>query len=218
MKSLIIFSLSLALLDAADVSDKDPSGQPVESTVAEAVSSPDPAALLYQPITRQERLDSYIEEAFASPGAVFRSAGRALGTHMGDSPPEWGQGAEGYARRLGSSFLSFTIQTSVEAGGAALLGQDPRYSPCRCRGFFKRLGWGLASNFVTYNNEGKLRPAYARMGARYASSFAELTWYPKRYSWKDGLRGGNQQFFFGGFNVLREFWPEIRRIVPGAKR
>ena len=56
------------------------------------------------------------------------------------------------------------------------------------------------------------------MGARYASSFAELTWYPERYSWKNGLRGGNQQFFFGGFNVLREFWPEIRRIVPGAKR
>jgi len=67
---------------------------------------------------------------------------------------------------------------------------------------------------MTYNNDGKTRPAFASLGATYAGSMITTLWLPKRYTaLGDGVRDANLQVAFGGmFNLVEEFWPEIKRI------
>jgi len=169
--------------------------------------------------TRKERWDYYLKENFLSPGAFFRAAGPALGAHMGDAPEEWGQGMAGYGKRLGDQFAMRTIQGTIEYGAAAALRIDPKYRPCQCRGFFKRFGYAVLSNAVTYRTDGSRTLNAPNLAGIYGSNFASLAWYPERYSYKDAFREGTQSLMIGGsFNIFREFWPEIRRIVPFARK
>lgn len=169
--------------------------------------------------TAKDRWDYYVKENFASPGAFFRAAGPASGMQMGDNPPEWGQGMSGYGKRLADQFALRTIQGTIEFGAAAAMDIDPKYRPCQCRGFFKRFGYAVLSNAVTYKTDGTRTVNAPNLVGIYGSNFASLAWYPSRYSYKDGLREGTQSLLIGGsFNIFREFWPEMRRVVPFAEK
>jgi hypothetical protein len=195
-----------------------------------AESSPDlpaPAVVQQQPgqareardWTAKERWDHYLKENFLSPGAFFRAAGPALGQQMGDNPPEWGQGMSGYGKRLADQFAVRTIQGTIEYGAAAALDINPKYRPCDCRGFFPRFGYAVLSNAITYKTDGSRTFNAPNFAGIYGSSFTALAWYPDRYSYKDAFREGTQSLAFGGsFNIFREFWPEIRKIVPFARK
>ena len=52
--------------------------------------------------------------------------------------PEWGDGFEGFTKRLGSRQAQFIIQNSVTSFGDGILGWEPRYDRCRCEGFWPR--------------------------------------------------------------------------------
>ena len=138
--------------------------------------------------------------------------------HLNDEPPEWGQGASGYGRRLASQAAMRTFGSTVEHGTAYLFGLDPRYERCACQGFFPRFGHALLSNFVTRTNSGGRGFNVPNIAGSYSGAFLSMTWHPERYSWKDGFREGSQRLIFSGsFNFFREFWPEIKRVVPFAK-
>jgi hypothetical protein len=81
----------------------------------------------YKPLTGQDRWNIYFREAFWSPGAFFPAAGPALGAHLDNDPPEWGQGSAGYSRRVANRFGRFALQETYEAAGAALLQHEVRY-------------------------------------------------------------------------------------------
>ncbi len=169
--------------------------------------------------TAKDRWNYYLEENFASPGAFFRAAGPALGAQMSDTPPEWGQGMDAYGKRLADQFAVRTIEGTIRHGAAAALDIDPKYRPCDCTGFFPRFGYALLSNVITYKTGGSRTFNAPNAAAVYGSSFSALAWYPSRYSYKDAFREGSQSFVFAGsFNLFREFWPEIRRVVPFARR
>ncbi len=112
-----------------------------------------------------------------------------------------------------------TFAGTVDHGTAALLGIDPRYEHCACSGFFPRLGHAVLSNFVARTNSGGRTFNVPNVAGSYSGSFLTLAWYPARYSWKDSFREGSQRLLIGGsFNIWREFWPDIRKIVPLATK
>ncbi len=170
-------------------------------------------------LTSEERWNLYWRENYASAGAFFRPAWSALWGSIGENPPEWGKGMGGYGRRLGSEFVLRTIQGSVEHGMAAALKTNPTYVPCSCSGFFPRLGYALLSNFAARREGGGLTFNLPNVTGIYGSSMISMSWYPERYSYKDGFRNGNYKILIGGsFNIAREFWPELSRIIPFAKK
>jgi len=75
----------------------------------------------------------------------------SIGDQINDSPPAWGSGFEGYARRVGSRQAQFVIQNSFVALGNGILGYEPRYDRCRCSGFWPRTAHVLKRNLVTYD-------------------------------------------------------------------
>lgn len=172
-----------------------------------------PPAVSYQPMTAEERIEFFVEGSLASPQALFRSALAGSFAHLNDTPPEWGQGADGYGRRYASTFGTLLIRDGVESAGAALLKQDPRYERCRCSGFFPRFGHAVAARFITRNNKGKKRFAFARVGGQFAAGMATVAWYPERYNYgSDGLRFGTRLLGFGTItNLVQEFVVEPRR-------
>ncbi len=171
-------------------------------------SSPVPA---YRPLTNQERWREYTKDTFG-PGALFRAAGPALGDHLANRPEEWGQGAGGYFPRVASRFGRFTAQESIEHSLAFALRQDVRYERCRCSGFFRRAGNAVAQNFVTRNEHGNWTFASARAAGYFGGEFAGLAWMPASSTPSDALAAGGRRYALGaGFNMIREFWPEISR-------
>lgn len=170
--------------------------------------------LNYQPLTRHQRWHRYGQDTILSPGLYFGSAGAASGAQLGNDPPEWGQGAAAYGKRTASILGTFLIQETVAQGGAALLGYDPRYLHCDCRGFWRRSGHAVKWSFLTKNTEGKTRLDVPSLASAYAAGMLSTYWYPARFNpLTDGVRNGNQQEAFTiGVNILKEFSPELKRL------
>jgi hypothetical protein len=171
---------------------------------------PDPK---FAPLNSTQRWDLYWHDTFLSPGLYFASLGAASGMHVAHDPEEWGQGTRGYSKRAGTLLAAFTIQTTVREAGDALLGYDPRYRRCECRGSGKRFAHAIAWSFLTRNNSGSTRLDVANLAGAYASGMIPILWYPDRYSpLKDGFRLGTQQVGFSvGVDVIREFNPELKK-------
>lgn len=168
---------------------------------------------IYIPLTAQERWDDFVKRSF-SPGALASRGARVGVTNLwSNNPPEW-EGAEGYGKRFASDFSRAWMRRGMESAGAYALGQDPRYVRCPCEGAWKRVAHAMSQSVLTYDNDGNRVFGTARVGSRYAAAIIETTWFPDRFSWKDGFREGSQSFVsVGVFNVLREFWPEIKRKI-----
>lgn len=168
----------------------------------------------YQPLTSRERWNLYAKKTYG-PEAWARDAFVSGLRQLKNEPPEWGQGAAGYGHRFGAGFARHVVRASIEYGGGALLGEDPRYERCQCRGAFPRAGHAVKSTFLARNREGERVLAAARLTGIYGSQVIALAWYPKRYTVVgDGLRWGTLSLGFNaGFNVLREFWPDLRRSL-----
>ena len=190
-------------------------GQPEAGSLASKAYAPG-GLNTYTPLTGKERWDFYLRESYWSPAVFFRAAGPALGAHLGNEPPEWGQGMEGYSKRFANRFARFTIRGSIEAGGAALLQHEVRYVRSTRSGFFPRAGHALAANFVTYDKHGRRRPHVSRVGSAFAAEFIGNTWMPDGYrTTTDAMRGVGVEVAIGSaFNLIREFSPELKRLLP----
>jgi len=195
-------------LQPADARDRDRTGVNFASGKG-TVSEDD-----YHPLTGKERWEYYFRATYWSPAAVFGAAGPALGAQIGNFPPEWGGGIKGYSRRLASEFGNNIITNSIQSGLAALIKHEPRYVRSAKKGVLKRTGHALAFVFVTYNDEGKVRPAIANLVADYGGAFAQIAWYPRRYTVRgDGVRFGNLALGFNFIaNLINEFTPDIKRV------
>ncbi|MBO0862141.1 MAG: hypothetical protein J2P21_27335 [Chloracidobacterium sp.] len=169
----------------------------------------------YKPLTGKGRFNLFLNQTFVPPEAFLGVAFSAAVDLINHDPPEWKLGAEGYGRRFASRFGTNFLQDSIVALGAAALHEEPRYISSSRKGFFHRSEHALFFTLVTYTNSGKLTPAFAQIGSTYAASMLSTYWLPKRYSpLGDGVRDANLQMGFNGaFNLIEEFWPEIKGIT-----
>lgn len=170
----------------------------------------------YLPLTGKQRWNLYVREAFWSPGAFFRAAGPALGTHLNNKPPEWGQGTAGYSRRFANRFGRFALQETYEAAGAAALQHEVRYLRGTRSGFLPRAAHALTANFVTCDKNGRRTPHISRVGSAFAAEFTGNLWMPAGYrNTSTAMRGVAMELGVGSaFNLIREFSPELRRLLP----
>ena len=167
----------------------------------------------WQPLTGKERRQYFVQQAVTSPVVYFRSFGSAVGNHLSNRPPEWGQGAEGYFHRVGDRFGRFAIEDVIRHSTAAALGQEIRYVNCGCTGGFRRVGNVIAQNFTTLDRNGKWAPNYAFMAGSAGGESLGNLWWPDRTRNKSIIvRGIAIEFGVNtAVNLYREFLPEIKR-------
>ena len=166
----------------------------------------------YQTPTPKEQFRRYMISAYGP--LAFLRAGVAAGIDQArNTPEEWGQGAEGYGRRIGSQFGRSAITETTRYGLASVLHEDTKYYRCQCSGFAPRLRHALGSSFMARRPNGEAVFSIPDAVAPYTGAIvATYAWYPDRYGLQKGLWLGTRSLgVHVGFNVAREFLPRRRK-------
>jgi hypothetical protein len=168
-----------------------------------------------------ERYRLFIRQSFTTPGIYIKTGFFAIHDQVENTPPEWGDGFEGFAKRVGTRQTQFLLQNSFTSLGNALVGWEPRYDRCKCDGFWPRTRHAVIRNFVTYGRtEKNLRPQLMPYAASFGSGVIAATWQPGNPNYVvKGYQSAITQAWVGSLiNVLGEFAPEITRKIKKQKK
>jgi hypothetical protein len=130
---------------------------------------------------------------------------------------QWGQGAEGVAKRFGAAYLTVSSNLLItSAAASSVLHQDPRYF-YRGRGTKAERAWyAIESAFRAKGDNGKWQPPYAGViGTVAAAEFSEVYYPGSRTQYS--LLGRSLMFHFGGLaamNLAQEFF--LKRLTHNA--
>jgi hypothetical protein len=171
-------------------------------------------------LDNNERYRLFIRQSFTTPGIYIKTGFFAIHDQVRDSPPEWGDGFEGLAKRVGTRQAQFLLQNSFTSLGNAMVGWEPRYDRCKCSGFWPRTRHAIARNFVTYDRTEKhLRPQLMPYVGSFGAGVITATWQPGDPDYLvKGYQSALTQAWVGSLiNVLGEFAPEITRKLKKHK-
>jgi len=199
MMGILVLSLVAVLSGYGQEATKDQSKDP--ATPSSAATTQD-----YVFPTQHERFKRYVLST-VGPFALARTAASAGISQWRDSPEEWGQGAKGYGRRFASGMGQNVIQQTVTYGLDEAMGLDTGFQRSKREGFFPRFKDALIQNLTSRTKSGDRVVSVPRFAGIYTGAIvARETWYPDRYSYKDGLRSGSTSLLTGfGINLVREF-------------
>lgn len=174
----------------------------------------EPAGTTSAQVTNQEyvfpsdkkRFDRYVKDTIG-PMRLLRSGAAAAVGQWRDNPAEWGQGMKGYGKRFASSLGQNAIQQTVTYGLDEAFGLDTGFQRSKREGFFPRMKDALLENVTSRTKSGKRVISAPRLVGVYTGAIIPTeTWYPDRYSYKDGLRHGTATLLTGfGISLMREF-------------
>ncbi|HEX3101676.1 MAG TPA: hypothetical protein VHQ01_07790 [Pyrinomonadaceae bacterium] len=153
--------------------------------------------------TRRQR---YLKNMFG-PEALVKSVAMAGFSTAENSPDEWGPHWNGFGKRVASTFGQEIISNTVRFGLEEAFALDSHYYRSRQHAVGSRIKNALISSVTARNAEGRRVFGFPRIVGTYSSHIiASEAWYPKRYNYKDGLKGGTISLgMTAAFNLLREF-------------
>lgn len=158
----------------------------------------------------KSRLRSYIEDT-VGPSTILREGAAAGIGQAKNSPPEWGGGVEGYAKRFGSDMAELAVRNSIAYPLAAALHEDHRYFASGKTSVRGRFWHAALSPFEARRPDGSVGFSYSNVAAVAGASIISRAWAPP--SWDTP---GNAVADFGltlageaAFNVFREFLPDF---------
>ena len=174
-------------------------------------NAPSAAAQSYKPVgqlTFGDRFEIYRKSILRPYSLVGPAFGAGIG-QWEDEPPEWGQGAKGYGRRVASGMARQLTSETIRFSFAALDGEDPRYHRSQETGVWKRAQHAILETFTSETASGGRIPAYSRFAGTYGAAFISNAWYPdSRATPGWALRRGSSALASSvGFHLFEEFLP-----------
>jgi hypothetical protein len=159
-------------------------------------------------------LDSFDPYAYPAAG-IF--AGISMAKNQTKS---FGQGAAGFGKYFGTAFADQTIGNMMsESVFPVILHQDPRYFPMSKAGggFWRRVRYSASREWITRNDSGKNQFNYSEIFGNAAATAISNTYYPsENRTFSDNAYKYSQQIALDAFfNVLKEFWPDMRHKLFG---
>ncbi len=128
----------------------------------------------------------------------------------------FGEGGSGYGKRFGAAYADQAIGNYLtEAIIPSLLHEDPRYFRMGSGRKRRRLGYALSRTLITRKDNGRSSFNYSEVvGNGIAAGIADF-YYPaaQRNVGETGEKLGIQIISDSAFNVLLEFWPDMKRLV-----
>ena len=134
-----------------------------------------------------------------------------------NSPGKYGRTLEGYGKRYGTDYARIGIRNVLAFGIDSALHLDPR--------FFRapdgmtngsRLQHAIRQVLIVHKDNGGSSFAFGSVISAFAAGEAGSLWLPRRSDGKFGdglLFAGLLIAGDAGRNVVREFWPDIRRKI-----
>lgn len=139
-----------------------------------------------------------------------------------NSEPGYGQGAEGYGKRLGAAFADGTIENYMTGAVLpSLLRQDPRFFQESEGGFMHRTEYAVSRIFITRSDSGHQQFNFSEVfGSAISAAISTYSYHPKgdRNLPNTASVWGTQVGYDTITIVVKEFWPDIRRKISKKKQ
>jgi len=165
-----------------------------------------------QPLTAKQKLKIATKDSFDYPLVILGGAYAAL-YQLENDHPEFGQGAKGYFSRLGTSYSDQVIGNMMTEGFMPiLLREDPRYFR-KAEGSKKsRTVYALTRIFVTRTDAGGTSFNYSEVVGNGIAAGIGLSYYPDDRNVGDFMQNWGVELGTDATSqVLKEFWPDIKR-------
>jgi hypothetical protein len=168
---------------------------------------------VFKPLTPGAKFKVAIDDSF-DPSA-FLVAGVFAGISNIQRQYSFGDdGVPEFAKYYGGAFADQAIGNLMsEAVFPTILKQDPRYFYMgKGHGFWKRTGYALSREVVTKGDNGNSQFNFSELGGNFVAAGISNAYYPPAdRSWGNtGSKWGQQIALDAAFNVMKEFWPDVR--------
>jgi hypothetical protein len=173
------------------------------------------ASLPYKAISSKQKMTIAAKDSFDWTLSLVAAGYAGLGQLTNQNRP-LGQGLAGYGNRLVRNYSDQVMGNMlVEGAMPVLLHEDPRYFRRGQGRFWSRVGYATSRVFVTRADSGGTEFNYSELVGNSLAVGISNSYYP-------GSRnlGGNFEKFTLQFatdalsNVLKEFWPDVKRKLP----
>jgi hypothetical protein len=151
--------------------------------------------------------DSFDPSAFLVAG-VFAGIAEATRQY-----PDFGHGAAGFGKYYGGAFADQAIGNMMtEAIFPVALHQDPRYFIKGTGGFWRRTGYAISREFITRGDDGASHFNTSELAGNAVAAGISNAYYPaaNRTLGTTANKWGEQIGLDAFFNVMKEFWPDVR--------
>lgn len=159
--------------------------------------------------------DSFDQSAFVLAG-IYAGVGQWQRQY-----PEFGLGAAGFAKRYATAYADQVLGNyMIEAIFPTMLRQDPRYYRMSHGSFIQRTAYAVSRILVTRSDSGAQRFNFSQVAGTATGAAIANIYYPGRSVSNTMQRFGIQLASGALFNVLKEYWPDIRQkfFLPRPKR
>lgn len=167
----------------------------------------------YTPLTPREKFRVFTNSSFDR--ITFVTAAFDAGINQAtNTPPGYGQGGEGYAKRYGAAVGD---KVASDFFGKfffpVIFRQDPRYFALQEGSGPRRTGYAMSHVFVTRGDNGRSQFNASQVLGACSSAALTNVWYPPadRKASTTLTRAATRLAVSMGFNIFKEFWPEIGR-------
>lgn len=168
----------------------------------------------FKPLTSKQKLKLAFDDSF-DPTA-FLVAGVFAADSMAQKQYAFGQGAEGFAKYYGGAFADQAIGNMMsEALFPIALHQDPRYFEKGTGGFLRRTGYALSREVITRGDDGRNHLNTSELAGNAVAAGISNLYYPAvDRSLGNTVNKWSQQIALdAAFNIMKEFWPDVRHKV-----
>jgi hypothetical protein len=169
----------------------------------------------FVPLSAAEKFDIAAHDAF-DPFSWVVSGLYAGVAQWQNQYPAFGQGMKGYGQRYGGAFADGGIGNFLsEAILPTILHEDPRYFRMGDGTKLHRIGYAMSRVLVTRTDSGGSRFNFSEIAGNMGAAGLSNLYYPPG---DRSLPQTIEKFTVSvlsdaGFNVLREFWPDMRHSI-----
>ncbi len=166
----------------------------------------------FVPMTAKGKLTIAAKDSFDYP-SFLTAAALTLIYQAEDQNPSFGEGVKGYAHRYATGVADQIIGNMFAEGFMpVILREDPRYFR-KINGSFKsRLAYSATRTLIARNDHGKSCINLAEITGNGISAAVGALYYPDGRTYGDTFtRMGTSIATDTISNILKEFWPDIKR-------
>ena len=223
-RSVLIFSAATLLAGASWSQTADPaSGQsgnpgeppePADKRILWIIPNyrTFPSLTNYEPITPKGKFKIAAADSFDRGTVVLAAAFGGAG-QLRNSNPSYRQGVPGYARYFGAAYGDLVMgDFMTEAIYPTMLHQDPRYFRRGTGSAWSRLGYAMGQIVWTHTDSGGTQFNFSEIAGNSTAVAIATAYGPEGRDVSSAMfKLGSQVGIDLAANVLKEFWPDLRR-------
>ena len=165
-----------------------------------------------QPMTAAGKMTIAAKDSFDYPSYLVAFFTSGIG-QLNDTNPSFGQGLKGYSRRYATGVADQVIGNMLTEGVMpSLFREDPRYFRMATGSTSRRLVYALTRTLVTRTDAGNTRLNFSELVGNGVSAGVGNAYYPDGRRLDDNVQRWGAQIATDTLsNVIKEFWPDVKR-------